>query len=178
MNKLFLTINLVILSTSLSTFASSEIVDVRRNITLSDEEAPIKDFYIKIGDSAGLKKNLVVKAIRKINVKDSGQKNIGDFLTTVGLVKIIHVEGKVAVAREYKLVPRDNEPMLEQIGIMTGDEIDLSESFVDTAKPKTSEIKKKVAEEVIENKADVAVVVIEKTEPIQIEVKPETLQGI
>jgi hypothetical protein len=201
MNKIFFTTKhlffLTTLLTVFSTFAASEIVDVRRNITLSEDEVPIKDFYIKIADSGGLKKNLVVKAVRKINVKDSGLKSVGDFMATVGLLKIIHVEGKVAVAREFKLVPRDNEPMLEQIGIMTGDEIDLSDSYIDTSKPKTAEVKKKVTEVVDDKKMDVAVVVIEKSEakpeikdarePAQLavpvsdavkQIKPETIQGI
>lgn len=201
MNKIFFTTKhlffLTTLLTVFSTFAANEIVDVRRNITLSEDEVPVKDFYIKIADSGGLKKNLVVKAVRKINVKDSGLKSVGDFMATVGLLKIIHVEGKVAVAREFKLVPRDNEPMLEQIGIMTGDEIDLSDSYIDTSKPKTAEVKKKVTEVVDDKKMDVAVVVIEKSEakpeikdarePAQLavpvsdavkQIKPETIQGI
>ncbi len=207
MNKIFFTTKhlffLTTLLTGFSTLAASEIVDVRRNITLSDEEVPVKDFYIKIADSGGLKKNLVVKAVRKINVKDTGLKSVGDFMATVGLLKIIHVEGKVAVAREFKLVPRDNEPMLEQIGIMTGDEIELSDSFIDTSKPNTaSATNKKVTEVVQDKKMDVAVVVIEKSdvkieskdtrEPAQQlavpteaqlpdavkQIKPETIQGI
>lgn len=112
------------------------VVDIKRNIPLSNEEAPFKDFYIKVNSKGDLKKNQVVKAVRKINVKDASQKTVGDFTTTVGLLKIIHVSDTIAVAREFKLVARDNEPMLEQVGIMTGDEIDLSESFVDTAKSK------------------------------------------
>ncbi len=129
---------------SMSFATANEIVDVRRNITLSDDEIPAKDFYIKISEGGGIKKNLVVKAIRKITVKDSGLKTVGDFKTVVGLLKIIHTEGQIAVAREFKLLPRTDQPMLEQIGIMTGDEIDLSDSFVDNSKP--AEAKKKVAE--------------------------------
>ena len=43
---------------------------------------------------------------------------------------------EVAVAREYKLLSRDELPMLEQVGIMTGDRIDLQGSFIDNSKPK------------------------------------------
>jgi hypothetical protein len=141
--KIFFIVAISIIVVSKKVLAASEIVDVRRNITLSDDEAPTKDFYIKISDGGGLKKNLVVKATRKISVKDSSQKPVGDFSTVVGLIKIIHVEGAVAVAREFKLLPRNDQPMLEQIGIMTGDQIDLSESYIDTSKP--VELKKKVA---------------------------------
>lgn len=130
-------------------FASADeilIVDVRRNITLADEDSVYKDFYINAGEGSGLKKNLVVFVKRKIAVKDQAAKSIGNFETIVGQIRIIHVDGKVAVGREYKLQPRDSEPMLEQIGMMTGDRIDLAGSFVDSAKPtnikhKTAEIK-------------------------------------
>lgn len=115
---------------------SLEIIDVKRNIPLSESEPVYKDFYIKISNTAGLKKNLVVKAVRKINVKDSSLKSVGDFKTTVGLVKIIQVSETVAVAREFKLTPRQDEPMIDQIGIMVGDEIDTADSFVDVTKAK------------------------------------------
>ncbi len=143
MNKINFLAALLSITVSPNIFAANEIVDVRRNITLSNDEEPIKDFYIKISEGAGFKKNLVVKATRKISVKDSSLKAVGDFKTVVGLLKIIHTEDAVAVAREFKLIPRADQPLLEQIGIMSGDEIDLTDSFTDTTKP--AEPKKKVA---------------------------------
>jgi hypothetical protein len=112
------------------------VVDVKRNITLSDSDPVYKDFYLSAGDGSSLKKNLVVNVKRKITIKESATKNIGDFETVVGQLKVIHVGNKVSVAREFKLTPRDEEPMLEQIGIMAGDKIDLAGSFVDYSKPK------------------------------------------
>lgn len=123
--------------------ADISIVEVRRNITLSDEDTVYKDFYLNAGEGSGLKKNLVVNVKRRIFVKDTNSKSVGDFETTVGQVRIIQVEGKVAVAREYKLFSRDEEAMVEQIGIMTGDRIDLGGSFIDNTKPAP---KRKVAD--------------------------------
>lgn len=114
--------------------AEIEIVDVRRNITLANEDKVYKDYYLNAGESSSLRKNLIVKATRKITVKNPAQKVIGDFKTTVGLLKIIHVEGGVAVAREVSLTPRDEDPMLEQIGIMLGDQVDLKDSYIDNKK--------------------------------------------
>ncbi|WP_413577093.1 hypothetical protein ACLVWU_02795 [Bdellovibrio sp. HCB290] len=123
--------------------ASLTIVDVRRNITLANDEEPYKDFYIAADASSGLKKNLVVTAVRKLNVRDaSGANAVGEILVPVGQLKIIAVYDKVAVAREFTLLSRDDLPMLEQIGIMTGDRIETRGSFIDNSKPK----KKKVAE--------------------------------
>ncbi len=115
-----------------------EVVDVKRNIPLAETDPVYKDFYIKLNGPSPLKKNLVVKATRKISVKDASMKPIGDFKTVVGLLKIIHISDSIAVAREFKLTPREDEPMIEQIGIMVGDTIDLSESFTDTSKKKTA----------------------------------------
>lgn len=119
------------------------IVDVRRHITLHDDEQVYKDFYINGGESDGLKKNLVVTAIRKIQVRDSkGSQNYGEIQIPVGQLRIIATYGRVSVAREYKLHSREEHPMLEQIGLMSGDEIELKGSFIDGKK---SLPKKKVA---------------------------------
>lgn len=113
------------------------IVDVRRHITLSDDDVVYKDFYLNGGEGDGLKKNLVVTAFRKIQVRDaSGSQSYGEIQVPVGQLRIIAIYGKIAVAREYKLLSRDELPMLEQTGLMTGDRIDLKGAFVDSAKPK------------------------------------------
>lgn len=111
-----------------------EVIDVRRNIQLADTDPVYKDFYLNASENSALKKNLIVKATRQITVKNQGQKVIGTFKTTVGLLKIIQVDGGVAVARLVELTPREDHPMLEQIGIMIGDEIDMDGSFIDNKK--------------------------------------------
>jgi hypothetical protein len=138
-----LLLNLALLFTSQTLFAADlAIIDVRRNITLSDKDPIYKDFYINAGPGSGLKKNLVVTAIRKMNVLDAGGANsFGEILVPVGQLKIIAIYDKVAIAREFTLLSREDLPMLEQTGIMTGDKIDLKGAFIDIAKPK------KVAEE-------------------------------
>lgn len=111
------------------------IVDVKRNITLADSAPVYRDFYLNAGDGSSLRKNMVVTVKRKINVRDSASKSVGEFDTIVGQLKVIHVGNKVSVAREYKLQSRDSEPMLEQIGIMTGDKIDLTGAYIDNKPP-------------------------------------------
>lgn len=126
-----------------STFADViSIIDVHRNIPLAEDDPVYKDFAINSGESAGLKKNLVVVVKRKVSIKDASAKSFGEIETVVGQIKIIQVDKKVAIGREYKLLPRDEEMSLDQIGIMTGDRIDLSGSFIDS-KPT---LKKKVRE--------------------------------
>jgi len=116
--------------------ADLNIIEVRRNIPLSDEAPVYKDFYINAGADAGLKKNLVVNVIRKMAIRDaSGTQSYGEMDILVGQLKIIATQGRIAVAREYKLASRDTEPMLEQIGIMIGDRLEIDGSFIDNKKP-------------------------------------------
>ncbi len=100
------------------------IVDVRRNIPLADDAPIYKDFYINAGSEAGLKKNQIVTVFRKITIRDgSGLVTYGDLTIPVGQLKIVAAQTKVSVAREHKLISRDEEPMLEQVGLMSGDQI-------------------------------------------------------
>ncbi|AZZ35819.1 hypothetical protein CIK05_03060 [Bdellovibrio sp. qaytius] len=124
----------VFFSRVLAASSDIEVVEVKRNIQLADTDPIYKDFYINAADNSTLKKNLIVKATRKISVKNQGQKVIGTFKTTVGLLKIIQVDGGVAVARLFELTPREDQPMLEQTGIMIGDQIDTDGSFIDSKK--------------------------------------------
>ena len=135
------------------------IVDVRRNITLADDDTVYKDFYLA-GSTGGLKKNLVVTAVRKISVRDaSGSQAFGEIQVPVGQLRIIAIYGKLAVAREYKLLSRDELPMLEQVGIMTGDKIDLQGSFVDS-KPATAPKPRHHASELPPTEAPFAVAMV------------------
>lgn len=115
--------------------ADINIIEVRRNIPLSDEAPVYKDFYINAGTESGLKKNMVVTVIRKMAIRDaSGTQSYGDLDIPVGQLKIIAAKGRLAVAREYRLISRDDEPMLEQIGLMIGDRLELADAFIDKKK--------------------------------------------
>ena len=148
MGRLFLLGGLVILVALFTweVFAADDvhIIEVRRNIPLADTDPVYRDFYINAGGEAGLKQNLVVTALRKINVKDAtGTQAFGELLVPVGQLKILFVQNGVTVAREHKSLSRDLFPMLEQTGIMSGDVIDLKGSFVDNSKPSASKITQK-----------------------------------
>lgn len=115
--------------------ADINVVEVRRNIPLSDEAPVYKDFYINAGPDVGLKKNLVVTVYRKMSIRDAtGTQSFGEIDVPVGQLRVIATQGKVAIAREYKLISRDDEPMLEQTGIMIGDRLQMDGSFVDNKK--------------------------------------------
>ena len=123
MKSAFLILSLI------SSFAFAEevrVVDVRRNITLSDTDKIYKDFYISGGSEVGMKNGSLLVATRKVSIRDaSGATNIGEITIPVGELKVIAVYDKVTVARQVKLLERDELPMLEQRGIMTGDLIEV-----------------------------------------------------
>lgn len=122
--------------------ADMSVYEVKRNITLADEDPVYKDFYINAGSGSGLKKNLVVTVKRRLLSKDTAGKTVGEIETQVGQLKIIHVDTKVSVGREFKLIPRDEEVMLDQVGIMVGDSIDLTHAVVDQSKPRSLQQRK------------------------------------
>lgn len=103
---------------------SISIVEVHRNIPLSDNEPVYKDFYLSGKDISSLKKGMVVNVYRTTPIKDfTGTTSLGELDIPVGQLKIIFVQGRIAVAREHRIFPRGSLPMIEQIGMMSGDEI-------------------------------------------------------
>lgn len=113
-------------SFSFSLADEPRIIDVRRNIPLADTDPIYKDYYIKMDPGSALKPDLVVTAVRKVSIREAtGVNPLGELSIPVGQLKIIFIENNLAVAREAKLLSRDALPMLDQIGIMTGDVIDL-----------------------------------------------------
>lgn len=106
--------------------SAKQVIDVRRNITLSDTDPVYKDFYINAGTSDGFKKGQILTVSRKVQVRDSsGSQSVGEMEVPVGELKVISVFEKVTVARESKLFDRQDLPMLEQRAIMSGDNVDI-----------------------------------------------------
>lgn len=138
LGRLFLiaAIPLMIALNSIQALAEElSVIEVRRNIPLADADPVYKDYYISSGVEAGLKKGLVITATRKVAIKDAtGTSTFGEITIPVGQLKIIAVQNRIAVAREFKLISREDEPMLEQIGVMIGDRVDLAGSFIDNKK--------------------------------------------
>lgn len=101
----------------------AQIIDIHKLISLSDDEPVYRDVYISLcGPLKSAKKNQVVTAFRKLQVRDaSGAHSYGEINIPVGHLKIIAVFEKIAIAREVETLKRDELPLLDQPGIMTGD---------------------------------------------------------
>lgn len=136
--------------------ADPAIIDVRRNIQLSDKDPVYRDYYINAGPEFGLKPSMVVKVVRRLPMRDStGTQAFGEMNVEVGQLRIIFVQDNMAVAREYELFSRDELPMIEQTGIMIGDRIETKGSFIDSKKKSAKKARR-------EEKAPAALVSEEK----------------
>lgn len=141
MKLLFLTGIIGILTGVISQANAKDIsiFEIRRNIPLSDDQPVYKDYYINAGDSAGLKENMVVMVSRVVPIKFSAIGEAAKMLAPVGRLKLIHVQGDMAVGRLFEMPGREKLPMLEQTGILIGDRIDLKTAKVEKKSPKASD---------------------------------------
>lgn len=122
--------------------ADIEVIQVQRNIAMSESDVVYKDYYLTGGAQAGLKENLVVKVVRNSQVAKNGKVADGIKMNLpIGWLRILYVQPQIAVARLYNPSQLDKNPIVENPGVMIGDRIDLSGSFVDSKKqsPKDSE---------------------------------------
>lgn len=127
-----LLIILIIFFSKMAQASDLTIINVKRNIQLSETEPAYRDYYLSSGESSGLKKNMVVTVERKSQIKDSsGANSFGDVNVPIAQIKILAVYKSTAVAREFKALSRKDHPVVEQIGIQVGDTINLKDSFID-----------------------------------------------
>lgn len=111
--------------------AEIQVIQVRRNIPLSDEEPVFKDYYLSGGTKDGLRMNLVVPVNRWINLRDNNQAQDQSMkiLEPVGWIKIIFIQDHLAVGRLYEAVDYSKTPILDQPGILIGDTVSLEHSY-------------------------------------------------
>lgn len=132
MKRILLSILLFLLQIHSFSKAEIQVIQVKRNITLSDDEPVYKDYYLSGGSKNGLRVNLVVPVLRWINLRENNQSQDQSLkiIEPVAWLKIIYVQDQLAVARLYESANYMNQPILEQPGIMMGDLIQLENSFM------------------------------------------------
>lgn len=115
--------------------ADIQIIQVKRNLPLSDDEPVYKDYYLSGGKKSGLRENLVVPVWRWVNLRENNQAQDQSMkiLEPVGWLKVIFAQDQLAVARLYESADFEKGPVFDQLGIMIGDLISLEHSFM--AKP-------------------------------------------
>jgi hypothetical protein len=115
--------------------AQIQIIQVKRNIPLSDEEPVYKDYYIAGGAKEGLRLSLVVPVTRWVNLRESNQAQDQSLkiLEPVGWLRIIFIQDHLSVARLYEGANYMSSPVLDQPGILMGDIVSLERSFIPKA---------------------------------------------
>jgi hypothetical protein len=117
-----------------SSFARAEIqiIQVKRNLPLSDDEPVYKDYYLSGGKKSGLRENLVVPVWRWVNLRENNQAQDQSMkiLEPVGWLKVIFVQDQLAVARLYENPDFEKGPIFDQPGVMIGDIISLEHSYM------------------------------------------------
>lgn len=102
------------------------IIFVRKNIPMSDEDPSYRDLYLNIGASQGAKKDQTYTVFRKMQVRDaSGSLSFGEIEIPIGEIKVLAAYERVSVARDSKIYSREAYPTLEIFGTMAGDRIEL-----------------------------------------------------
>lgn len=135
MKRIFFTLTATLILPYFSAKAEVQVIQVRRNIPLSDDEPIYKDYYLSGGIKSGLRVNLVVPILRWVNLRENNQAQDQSLKIQepVGWLKVIFAQDQLAVARLYEGPDAAISPVLEQPGIMMGDIVDLEHTFM--AKP-------------------------------------------
>lgn len=120
------------------------IIETRRNIPLTDAEPRYMDFYLNGGSENGVKKDQVVKVIRRTPIRNAqGTEEFGSLQIPVGELRIIFVDSRTSVGRMYKVYDREELPIIDSLALMIGDMIDLSGAF-DYKKRAAVDVKKEI----------------------------------
>lgn len=125
-------IALVVTFYSFSLFADIQVIQVKRNIPLSDGDPIYKDYYLSGGTKEGLKVNLVVPVMRWVNLRENNQAQDQSMklLEPVGWLRVIYTQERLAVARLHNLTEKESLPVMEQPGILVGDIVTTEKSYV------------------------------------------------
>lgn len=85
-------------------------------------EPPQKDYYLTVGKDHGLKNGALLEVLRRLPSYDvKNEKLYQDLTVPFALIKIIHVEKNISIARLEKLLPLEKTASLTPASIMIGD---------------------------------------------------------
>jgi len=123
------------------------IFDVRKSLTMRNDQKVYQDFYINAGKSKGLKKGMIIPVTRRKALYDNYQnRSPGDLIVTIAQVKLIHVQDTISVGRLYRENNENKRPVLEFDYILVGDRLDLSAAYMPKRKPQS--VRKRVDVEI------------------------------
>jgi hypothetical protein len=131
-NTLALTI-LAIASSAVATMpkanaeANYRVYGIRTDFPMQDDQHVLKDFYITMGSSQGVKVGTQLDVYRSVPTSDEmNQKNAQNITFKIAHLKVIHVENSVAVARLLDMTPSKDTPNGIYANVMVGDAVEVS----------------------------------------------------
>lgn len=104
------------------------VTSVVRDFPMKAGDAVFKDYYVNAGTNNGLRKGLVIEAVRKLSAFDNiNSKLVGDTSVKIARLRIIHADKSVAVARLEKFYEKETTPLTGYDAVMIGDLIQVAE---------------------------------------------------
>jgi hypothetical protein len=120
-----------ILLLSTPTQANPRVANVIRQIPMTNSTTPLRDIVIQ--GASGLQVGQKVGVVRPTTFRNMAfTEEIGVLNIPVGIIEIIFAQGELAIAREIEVFTREKTPLIEFMGIMVGDQIDISLNSRDT----------------------------------------------
>lgn len=109
--------------------ADAIVYSIYRGVDLGNPgEAPLKDFYVNVGSSQGVREGSVLEVLRKVPTYDLlTEKLYKDVIFPIARIRVIHVEQSAAVARLERMLPTDRTPSITPRAIMIGDFVRMNE---------------------------------------------------
>ena len=91
-------------------------------------EVPLRDYYVNMGSSNGVREGMVLQVIRKVSTYDLlSEKLYRDVEFPIATLKVIHVESNAAIARLDQMLPVDKTPAVANRAVMVGDIVKIAE---------------------------------------------------
>lgn len=139
MSRIMVLFSFVLISISARAEQVVTIFEVRKNLSMSDNDPVYRDFYVNGGSEVGLTQGTIMTVRRRLPLYDSYQnRSAGDLELRVAKVKVIHVQRGLAVVRLHSEFTRDQSPLLEDNFIMVGDLLDLNSASSDKGDKKSA----------------------------------------
>jgi hypothetical protein len=104
------------------------VMSVVRDFPMKLGETTYKDFYINAGSNNGLRKGLLLEAVRKMPAYDNMNSKLGgDTSIKIAKLRLIHVDKNISVARLVKFYEKETTPLAAIDSVMIGDFIEVAE---------------------------------------------------
>jgi hypothetical protein len=90
-------------------------------------EKPVKDFYVNMGRSHGVREGTILEVLRRTPTYDAVSEKLYKEVTfPIARLKVIHVEPTAAIARLEKMLPEEKTPAVNPRAVMVGDLVQIA----------------------------------------------------